>query len=66
MMKPPLDHCDACGADFDPRDVGEVLFHGLGHNEVYRDAARGLYFIGASQTPAAARSTHRRRGNRRS
>ena len=55
MMKPPLDHCDACGADFDPRDVGEVLFHGLGHNEVYREAAGGLYFIGTSTAPAPSR-----------
>lgn len=54
MMKPPLDHCDACGADFDPRDVGEVLFHGLGHNEVYREAVGGLYFIGASTTEGDA------------
>lgn len=49
------DYCADCGIDFDSRSVGDVLFHGLGHNEAYRVAAAGLYFIGDS-TRAVTRS----------
>jgi hypothetical protein len=48
-MSAPSERCAECGANFDPRDVGEVLFHGLGHQEIYREAAGGLYFIGSTE-----------------
>lgn len=50
------EHCPECHVTFDPRSVGDVLYHGLGHDDVYRTAASELYFIGDSTAVTAKRA----------
>jgi predicted nucleic acid-binding Zn ribbon protein len=45
---PPLEHCAECGEAIDPNDLGDVVFHALGHNERSREAAAGAIFLGGA------------------